>query len=128
MYENAPIDFPAPEVVDPSKIRTYSLLCGAGGGTFWDEVLEYRVWTHGEGGDGATIFDNYKQAREFAEREGTIVLALVLQRETCWGNDGSDMKMEFEERKAEWQIAWLREDNHRPTILLNVAIANIEAA
>jgi hypothetical protein len=35
-----------PNVINPSKVGTYPALVKSGGGYFYDEVLEYRVWVH----------------------------------------------------------------------------------
>jgi hypothetical protein len=43
-----------PDAVDPCLVGTYSAVAKAGGGFVWDDVLEYRVWCHPEGGSRPT--------------------------------------------------------------------------
>ncbi len=64
-----------PIAVDASMVGWYGALTKAGGGYFYDEVLEYRVWIHpheggpelSEGDDYFCAFPSYEQALEFAD-------------------------------------------------------------
>ncbi len=78
-------------VKDQDLAGTDPALVNSGGGSVWDEVLEYRVWCHPEreakdlydGDDYYYSFGGYEEALEFAkDNPGTEEpLALVLQEE-----------------------------------------------
>ena len=106
-----------PSVLDPDKVGAYPALARSGGGYVWDEVLEYRVWSHPErgapdlynGSDYFHAFDNYSAALAFSGSNpgSEVPLALVLQREHI--NEPEPGKFEHveEERIAEWRVDWL---------------------
>jgi hypothetical protein len=35
-----------PDVKEPEKVGTYPAEAKSGGGIFYDDILEYRVWVH----------------------------------------------------------------------------------
>jgi hypothetical protein len=80
-----------PRAVNPKRVGTYPAVTGAGGGYVWDEVLEYRVWCHPEGGspdvaDGSDYFHafaTYPKALAFSQRTkgAEEPLALIRQRQ-----------------------------------------------
>jgi len=111
-----------PIAVDIDKVGKYPVLVKSGGGYFYDEVLEYRVWVHPErggedlydGNDYYLAFVTYEEALESSRAtEGAeLPLVLVLQRE--WIDEpepGVYIAMD-EERITEWQVQWL-EGNKR---------------
>lgn len=107
-----------PAVVDVSKVGTFPAFCFAGGGYFFDEVLEYRVWFHGK--DGKDYFipcESFEMADMLSKNpqscgipEGDRVeepLALIRQLE--WINESEPGVYEHKtgERITEWQVGWL---------------------
>lgn len=104
-----------PGVVDAAKVGSYPQLCGAGGGYFYDDVLEYRVWVHPHrygqsGSDWFRVFATYREAARFArETRGAEVEPLVLVRQGEWIDETSKGVFERRtgERLAEWLPRWL---------------------
>ena len=92
-------------------VGEYPALAKAGGGYVWDEVLEYRVWCHPEGGgdDYYYAFATYDEALAFAggDKEADDLCVLILQRE--WLDEPTPGVYEHKtgERIAEWQPEWL---------------------
>jgi hypothetical protein len=109
----------APEVFDKSKVGTYDLLCKAGGGFVWDHVLEYRVWTRETGTLECHRFADYDTASVYSQKdpEREPPLALVLQKEYFLGDTAESAKLKSRIRTTEWQVQWLEESNHRPSML-----------
>lgn len=57
---------PYPDAVDPARVGKYPTLTKSGGGYFYDDVLEYRVWIEGgDGGDHFRAFATYSVALKF---------------------------------------------------------------
>lgn len=108
-----------PLAVDKEKVGTYPAWSKSGGGYFFDEVLEYRVWCHPElgaedkfeGDDYYYAFDNYEEALTFSEgHSGTeIPLALIRQREWINEPEPGVFIHHKEERITEWQPQWLEQ-------------------
>ena len=114
-----------PWAVDPAKVGTYPALTRSGGGYFFDEVLEYRVWCHpeagapdpdGEGEDYFHCFATHAEALAFhLETPGSEEpLVLVLQREHV--NEPSPGRFVHvrKRRITEWRCEWLAGDPRRP--------------
>jgi putative acetyltransferase len=109
-----------PDAVDPTLVGTYSPLAKAGGGFVWDEVLEYRVWCHPEGGaadledgdDYYFAFVTYEEAERFSRAtEGAEEpLALIRQLEYIAEPSPREYRHVQEKRVTEWPVGWL----HRP--------------
>jgi putative acetyltransferase len=106
-----------PESVDRSKVGEYSAQAKSGGGFFYDEVLEYRVWVHPEAG-GAPLHDEedyffafptYSEAAAFAASTPGAEQPLVLVRQLEHVNEPEPGVYEhvIGERIAEWQVPWL---------------------
>ena len=116
--KNLPVTNP-PKVADESKVGEYDTLCFSGAGFIWDEVLEYRVWSSGP--TECHTFASYDEAERFSEATATrsIVLALVKQVEYFEGNakECAILVQPKRPRVCEWQVPWLRHDNHRPSML-----------
>jgi putative acetyltransferase len=102
-----------PVAVDRAKVGEYPALTKSGGGYFYDEVLEYRVWIHADGDDYYHAFATYEEAQAFSKksRAAEEPLVLVLQRE--WINEPQPGQYVHEkgERITEWLVDWL--DGHR---------------
>lgn len=103
-----------PVAVEPAKVGTYSALTKSGGGYFYDDVLEYRVWVHPrEGGDDSyQAFPTYEAALEFSKGTKGSEPPLVLVRQREWIDEpqpGSFIPKKGE-RITEWQVEWLKSD------------------
>ncbi|MEX0342003.1 MAG: hypothetical protein AB3N06_05410 [Erythrobacter sp.] len=106
-----------PPALDPAKVGSYPASTKSGGGYVWDEVLEYRVWSHPErgapdecdGSDYCYAFDNYPDALAFSQaREGAEnPLVLVLQREHINEPRPGVFEHVTQERITEWKVEWL---------------------
>ena len=74
-----------PVAVNPDAVGKYPALTGSGGGYFYDDVLEYRVWVHpGYRSDRCYAFATYEDALAFSAEMGSRAeepIALVRQRE-----------------------------------------------
>jgi len=126
-----PVDFDPPDAVDPSRVGDYDALVYAGGGMFFDEILEYRVWVHVHGGhstyhfghavtaDHYGAFATYAEALEFARETPGAEQPLVLIRQIEWvaevtDDDGSShYERRSGNRIAEWKVEWLRQGRRR---------------
>jgi hypothetical protein len=107
-----------PDAVDPNLVGTYSADAMAGGGYVWDDVLEYRVWCHAEGGsadleDGGDYyyhFATYAEALAFSQRtEGAEApLALIRQLEYIAEDNPGEYRHVKDVRIAEWPVEFLR--------------------
>ena len=105
-----------PLAANRSKVGTYPALAKSGGGYFYDDVLEYRVWVHrAEGGDDTyeafAAFEAaaaYSQATAGAEEP----LVLVRQRERIDEPKPNEFVHKKSERMTEWRVEWL-DDGHR---------------
>jgi hypothetical protein len=112
-----------PIAVAPSKVGWYDAMSKAGGGYFYDEVLEYRVWVHPHAGgpelhkgdDYFCAFPSYEEALAFStEMPGAEVpLALVLQREHVDEPEPGVFEHVVGDRRSEWRVEWLLEGTKR---------------
>ena len=103
--------------MDPGLVGTYSPLAKMGGGFVGDDVLEYRVWCHPEGGspdleDGNDYyypFAAYAEALAFSEgTEGAEApLALIRQCEYIAELNPGEYLYVKEERITEWPAQFL---------------------
>lgn len=106
-----------PPAVEPKNVGTYPALVKSGGGYFYDEVLEYRVWCHPErgapdeeeGSDYFYAFATYEEAHAFRESTPGTEPPLVLVRQLEHLNEptaGVFVHLKSE-RLTEWQPDWL---------------------
>jgi hypothetical protein len=119
--------FAYPAVLDSALVGTYEPLAKAGGGYVWDEVLEYRVWCHPEGGapdeeqgnDYYYPFDSYDKALAFSQstRGAEEPLALVLQREYISEPSPGHYIHIKEERITEWPVEFLQRPRRTETTI-----------
>jgi putative acetyltransferase len=100
-----------PKAIDKEKIGTYPARSFSGGGYFYDEILEYRVWVHPGDGEEDYYYPFYefeealKFSNETANAENPCVL--ILQKEYIdEPEDGVYIKM-CKERITEWLVEWL---------------------
>lgn len=105
-----------PVAVDLDKVGEYPALTKSGGGYFYDEVLEYRVWVHPGGDDYYRAFATYEEAEEFSRRTAGSEepLVLVLQRESIDEPEPGKYVHVKGDRITEWQVQWLRENKRGP--------------
>jgi hypothetical protein len=114
-----------PNAVDPSKVGSYPAVVKSGGGFFYDEVLEYRVWCHpelgahpeyGEGDDYFHSFPSYVEAMAFHDKTkgSETPLVLVRQRECVDEPKPGKYVHVKKERLTEWQCEWLMDGPRKP--------------
>lgn len=115
-----------PVAIDTSQVGKYPALAKSGGGYFYDDVLEYRVWVHPIGSDARYwAFGTYEEAKSFTDkaRSGKAPIdlgpsplnlvedPLVLIRQEEWVNEptpGDYVHVKDQEpRVAEWKTDWL---------------------
>ena len=112
-----------PVAINPSLVGEYDALTKSGGGYFYDEVLEYRVWCHPErgapdehgGDDYFQAFETYEEAKAFSDATAGAENPLVLVRQHEHVNEPKPNEFIHvkSERIAEWQVQWLLEDTKR---------------
>jgi hypothetical protein len=105
-----------PAAVDPKLVGTYSGVVKSGGGVFYDDVLEYRVWIYGKDGDTFKAFATFEEAQKFSKRSMRAEAPLVLVRQKEHVNEPSKGVFEHkkENRIAEWQPSWLATSKRLP--------------
>lgn len=104
-----------PTVIDPEQVGEYDEAAYAGGGYFFDEVLEYRVWCYPTEGANATditsyrAFSNYQEALEFANNTQNAEPPVALIRQLEWIDQPSRGVYIHNkgERITEWKVEWL---------------------
>ncbi len=101
-----------PDAEHPAAVGSYPLLAFAGGGHFYDAVLEYRVWyrTMLFGRLACRRFARFGDAQAFAHRNGHRVIALVRQDEWIDGEN----RHKRDPRVTEWDPAWLADQKRGP--------------
>jgi putative acetyltransferase len=106
-----------PPAIDPSKVGSYPAMAKSGAGYFYDDVLEYRVWIHPNGGgdDYYRAFASYEPALKFSKSAAGAEEPLVLVRQKKWVNEPEPGKFEprSDERITEWQTVWLSQNTKR---------------
>lgn len=101
-----------PDAVDPTKVGTYDLHTFSGGGYFYDEVLEYRVWVKESGKSSKChMFADYESAESFAKKTqyAEWPLVLVLQNEYVDEKSPGVFTHVKKARITEWQPDWLED-------------------
>lgn len=107
-----------PTVSDPALVGSYDARANAGGGYFWDRVLEYRVWFDTDRGDRFRAFARCEDAEAWARefQPSPPVLALVHQVESVRGpTEEGAYEIVREPRNAEWHVAWLAGTQRGPS-------------
>ena len=102
--------------IDSNRVGSYASATKSGGGYFYDEVLEYRVWiengaTQRNGGnDYFAAFAQYEIAEKFSKSTPDAEPPLVLVRQQEWIDEPArgHFVPKKGERITEWQAAWLR--------------------
>ena len=121
---------PYPTVIDPKKVGAYQETAYAGGGYFFDEVLEYRVWCYPDTGadivdaDGNFLdianeyyraFATFEQALAFADDTPDSKTPVALVRQLEWVDQPSKGVYihNKSERITEWQVEWLSQGSRK---------------
>lgn len=114
-----------PIAVDPDLVGEYPALTKSGGGYFYDDVLEYRVWVHphagGEdlhdGDDYYYAFATFEDARECSDTTpgAEPPLVLVRQRECISEPTPGVFEHVVAERITEWRVEWLADSKRTAT-------------
>lgn len=113
-----------PDAINPALVGEYPATAGAGGGYFYDEVLEYRVWCHPDSAEDSTedgsdyyyAFATHAEALACAAEEPGAEEPLVLIRQYEWVNELTPgcYLHERGERVAEWRVEWLARGPRQP--------------
>ncbi len=113
-----------PLAINFDLVGEYPASTKSGGGYFYDEVLEYRVWCHPERGapdesngeDYFYAFADYEHALEFSHSTPGAEPPLVLIRQREWINEPSKGVFIHEkgERITEWCVEWLESSARKP--------------
>ena len=105
-----------PNAIDPKAVGSYPKVVKSGGGVFYDEVLEYRVWVFGEDGDTFKAFATFEEAEKFSKHTKGAEEPLVLVRQFEHVNEPSPGIFEHkkETRLAEWRVSWLPSSKRLP--------------
>lgn len=111
---------PYPPAADAKKVGTYDLYVYSGGGYFYDEVLEYRVWVKQPGKDAVChSFTSYEDALRFSkDTDGAEwPLVLVLQNEHVNEPQPGVYQHIKKPRIVEWQPDWLEGSKRAPELI-----------
>lgn len=113
-----------PIAIDPDLVGEYPALTKSGGGYFYDDVLEYRVWVHphagGEdlhdGDDYYYAFATFEEATECSDDTPGAERPLVLVRQHESINEPTPGVFEHyaTERITEWRVEWLADSKRTP--------------
>ncbi len=109
-------NYPLPSDLD--QVGEYPALTKSGGGYFYDEVLEYRVWIHPEeGSDYFHAFRTYEEAQAFSRQTRGAEEPLVLIRQHEWIDEPEPGQFipKKGERVTEWRVEWLVGSLRGPT-------------
>ena len=112
---NLESDYPLP--VNLSRVGEYPALSKSGGGYFYDDVLEYRVWIQNpDGDDYYRAFVTFETALEYSNNTEHAEPPLVLVRQREWINEPEPNHYLHEkgERVTEWRVEWLAEGKRGP--------------
>lgn len=106
-----------PIAIDSEQVGRYPAATKSGGGYFYDDVLEYRVWCRPWLGapdefDGEIYyhaFATYEQAQAFSDATAGSEQPLVLVRQREWIDEPVDNQFIAQqgERLTEWLVDWL---------------------
>lgn len=97
--------------IDPTKVGSYPERVFSGGGYFYDDLLEYRVWFKTSSGKNKyNAFSKFSDAEEFCDKtpDAEIPIALVYQKEHINELSPGHFQHIKGPRITEWQVAWLQ--------------------
>ena len=116
-----------PLALAPSAVGTYPEETKSGGGYFYDDVLEYRVWLHPERGAERVAagnayfaaFAQYERAVAFSKVTAGAEAPLVLVRQREWIDEPEPGRFVPKKgvRLTEWQVGWLAGSRREPESL-----------
>jgi|SRR5436190_22146911 len=104
-------DMQYPPAYDPQRVGEYPAYVNSGGGIFYDQVLEYRVWVHPLGKDVYYhAFVTYQEALQFSKSTLNAERPLVLVSQEEHINEPEPGKFIHvkEQRITEWKPEWLK--------------------
>jgi len=123
-----------PDSFDKDKVGEYAALSKSGGGYFYDDILEYRVWCRPwegapdefEGEIYYYAFHTYEEALKFSDSTDGSEKPLVLVRQYEWIDEPETGKFihEIGERITEWCVEWLDESLREKNSISNFIDAN----
>ena len=99
-----------PKAINKEEVGKYPALVKSGGGYFYDEVLEYRVWIYSPNEeDHFYPFEDFESAKDFElkTKYAQEPLVLILQKEYIDEPEKGNLLKIKEERITEWQVEWL---------------------
>ena len=98
-----------PVAVDIKKVGEYPALTKSGGGFFYDDVLEYRVWVHTDNDDYYKAFATFEEAELYSKKtkRAERPLVLVFQDEHINEPQPGVYEHVTEDRITEWLVEWL---------------------
>ena len=112
------------DAINPEMVGVYDAHCFSGGGYFYDQVLEYRVWCHPErgaediyqGDDYFYAFATFAEALAYSQQTAGAETPLVLIRQYEYINEPTPGVFEHchGERITEWQPQWLADSKREP--------------
>lgn len=124
-----------PVAVDEQMVGEYPAEAKSGGGYFYDDVLEYRVWCRpwlgapdefdGEIYDDA--FSSFEAAKEFSDNTKGSEQPLVLVKQLEWilePTPGQCIPMP-DERVTEWLVEWLPGNKRTEHTISQFIAANV---
>ena len=113
-----------PTALKPELVGEYPSQVKSGGGYFFDEVLEYRVWMCPSKGakplagqdDYFFAFAEYERAAAFSQKTKGAEEPMVLIRQLQWIDEPAPGKYQVKqgERITEWRVAWLKGSKRGP--------------
>lgn len=113
-----------PIAIDETKVGVYPAHTKSGGGYFYDDVLEYRVWCRPwlgtpdefEGEIYYYAFASYEEAKEFSDKTEGSENPLVLVRQLEWINEPEKGQFIHEKGECitEWLVEWLDGSKRQP--------------
>lgn len=125
-----------PIAIEPAKVGWYPALAKSGGGYFFDEVLEYRVWIHPRDGgpaledDDANVyfcaFPSFDEAIRFSKETPGAKEPLVLVRQYEHINEPEPGKFihVVGNRVTEWRVEWLKGSKREQNTISDFLKAN----
>ena len=113
-----------PIAIDKNQVGEYPASCKSGGGYFYDDVLEYRVWCRPwkgapdefEGEIYYYAFATFEEALDFSNSTEGTEDPLVLIRQIEWIDEPEENVLipQKGERITEWLVEWLEDSKRKP--------------
>jgi len=98
-----------PKASEPNKVGTYPSEVYSGGGYFYDEVLEYRVWLKEGGKSVYYAFSTYGAARKFSQSHKNTEKPIALVEQYSYIEETNEGLRKIDENRiTEWSVDWLK--------------------